>query len=439
MINQRILFLSIFYSVKIYGRMEELMDSKPGTDTGRLVVSVTSSQRLIPINNAKVTISYTSDPVKPIEELVTNDIGKTEAVDLKTPPIEYSLEPEPPEQPYSNYTVHVEAEGYEPITIDGSELLSGQEAIQSVSMVPTAAGKGPEVFPIAPHTLYYEYPPKIAESLIKPVSETGEIVLSRVVIPEYVVVHNGVPSDTSAKNYYVRYADYIKNVVSSEIYATWPKDAIRANILAIMSFTLNRVYTEWYRNKGYNFTITSSTAFDQKWIPERNTYRSIDVLVDELFNSFLSKPSVTQPIFTWYCDGKRVTCENGMSQWGTKYLAEEGYIPIEILRYYYGSSLYINTADEISGVPASWPGYNLKVGSSGPKVATIQEQLNRIAQVYTLIPKLTVDGKYGPLTEKSVKTFQSIFNMPQTGIVDYPTWYRISNIFVGITRMAEPF
>lgn len=235
----------------------------------------------------------------------------------------------------------------------------------------------------------------------------------------------------------MRYRDYIKNVVSSEIYATWPESAIYANTLAIMSFTLNRVYTEWYRNKGYNFTITSSTAYDQKWIYGRNIYSNIDRLVDSIFANYLSRPGVRQPIFTSYCDGRNVTC-SGLSQWGSKYLGDEGYSPIEIIRYYYGSDMYINTAVAVSGVPSSWPGYNLNVGASGDKVLQIQQQLNRIAQNYPAIPRVTADGIYGTNTANAVRTFQRVFNLPQTGIIDYPTWYKISEIYVGVSRIAEP-
>lgn len=176
--------------------------------------------------------------------------------------------------------------------------------------------RGPEDFErivIPDHTLYGEYPPKIPEDEIKPMQETGEIVLSRVVIPEYVVVHDGSVNDDTATDYYVRYRDYIKNVACSEIYATWPEETIKANVLAIMSFTLNRVYTEWYRNKGFDFTITSSTAYDHKWMRGRNIFDSIDRVVDELFSHYLSRPNVRQPILTQYCDGERVTCPNWMT------------------------------------------------------------------------------------------------------------------------------
>ena len=267
--------------------------------------------------------------------------------------------------------------------------------------------------------------------------ESGEIVLSRVVIPEYIVVHDGVPDDRSAPNYYVRYRDYIKNVVSSEVYATWEENAIYANTLAIMSFTLNRVYTEWYRGRGYDFTITSSTAYDQKWIYGRNIYSNIDRIVDTIFANYLSRPGVRQPILAAYCDGQRVTCD-GLSQWGSQYLANEGYTPIEIIRYYYGSDMYINSASSISGVPSSWPGYDLTIGASGDKVRQIQQQLNRIARNYPAIPTISQDGIYGPRTAEAVRIFQGIFNLPQSGVVDYPTWYSISNIYVGVSRIAEP-
>jgi hypothetical protein len=413
------------------------MAQTDNSSMGKLQISVTSSLGLIPIQDATVTISYTGVPDVTIEKLSTNSSGQTETVELPAPPIEYSLTPVE-QQPYSEYNIQVEAPGYEPVMVSGTEILPDVTALQPIEMNPLETTEEQnDVIVIPDHTLYGEYPPKIPEDEIKPVDESGEIVLSRVVIPEYVVVHDGTPGDTTAPNFYVRYRDYIKNVVSSEIYATWPENAIYANTLVIMSFTLNRVYTEWYRNQGYNFTITSSTAYDQKWMRGRNSYGNIDRIVDSVFANYLSRPGVRQPIFTSYCDGRRVTCD-GLSQWGSKYLAEEGYSAIEIIRYYYGSDMYINTAQSISGVPSSWPGYNLTIGSTGDKVRQIQQQLNRIAQNYPAIPKVTADGVFGPATANAVKTFQGIFNLPPNGIVDYPTWYSISNIYVGVSRIAEP-
>ena len=408
-----------------------------GTARGSLQINVTADVGLIPIRNANITISYTGEPNSTLETLTTDSSGQTDTISLDAPPLEYSLTPNSP-MPYAEYTLNITAPGYEPVTVSGVEVLPDVTAVQNIEMTPTEIAQDEsETITIPDHTLYGDYPPKIPEDEIKPMDESGEIVLSRVVIPEYIIVHDGVPSDSTAANYYVRYRDYIKNVVSSEIYATWPDSAIYANTLAIMSFTLNRVYTEWYRNKGYNFTITSSTAYDQKWIYGRNIYSNIDRLVDSIFANYLSRPGVRQPIFTSYCDGKNVTC-SGLSQWGSKYLGDEGYTPIEIIRYYYGSDMYINTAVAVSGVPSSWPGYNLNVGASGDKVLQIQQQLNRIAQNYPAIPRITADGIYGTNTANAVRTFQRVFNLPQTGIVDYPTWYKISEIYVGVSRIAEP-
>ncbi len=408
------------------------------TSRGFLQVNVSSKNTSFPIPDASVTINYTGDPTQTLEQIQTNSSGQTEVLELAAPPVEYSLNPNNDIQPYSEYTITVTAPGYEAVSVSGTEILAGETAVQRVVMRPTEqTGTNEEVFVIPAHTLYGNYPPKIPEAEIKPIQETGEIVLSRVVVPEYIIVHDGVPSDSTARNYYVRYKDYIKNVASSEIYATWPSNTIRANVLAIMSFTLNRVYTEWYRNQGYDFTITSSTAFDHKWIPERNIYENISAIVDELFSNYLSRPNVRQPILTQYCDGRQVQCPNWMTQWGSKALGDQGYSAIEILRYFYGDNMYINTAEEISGIPSSWPGYNLTIGSTGDKVRQMQEQINVIAGAYPAIPKITVDGIFGPNTAAAVREIQSVFGLPVTGIVDYPTWYKISEIYVGVSRIAE--
>lgn len=285
------------------------------SDTGQLQVRVTSSIGFLPVENASIEISYTGDPSSVIEKLSTDKNGVSETIDLDAPPLEYSMEPSE-NQPYSEYTIRVSAPDFKTITITGSELMPTVKSIQSVSLTPLFAQENPvDVLTIGPHTLFGNYPPKIAESEIKPLDESGEIVLSRVVVPEYIVVHDGSVTDTTASNYYVKYKDYIKNVAACEIYSTWPRSTIEANVLAIMSFTLNRVYTEWYRNKGYDFTITSSTAFDHKWIKGKNTFDTIDEVVDEIFTNYLSRPNITQPILTQYCDGKRVSCPNWMPLW----------------------------------------------------------------------------------------------------------------------------
>ena len=407
-------------------------------DRGRYQVSVVDRLSNRPVENARVKISYTGDPDSVIEELVTNSSGRTPVIELKTPPLEYSMEPVE-QQPYAEYTVQIDAEGFEPKEVAGSEVLPDVLSRQPATLNAMEPGESYQRVVIPPHTLFYEYPPKIEESEIKAINETGEIVLSKVVVPEFVVVHDGPINDSSAENYYVRYRDYIKNVASSEIYATWPDDTIRANILAIMSFTLNRVYTEWYRNKGYDFTITSSTAYDHKWIYGRNIFDSIDRIVDELFENYLSRPNVRQPILTQYCDGKQVQCRSRgwMTQWGSKALGDQGYSAIEILRAFYGNDMYINVAEAVSGIPASWPGYDLDIGATGNKVSQIQEQLNTIAGAYPAVPTVTVDGIYGDATKNAVRVFQGIFGLGQTGIVDYLTWYKIQEIYVAVSRIAE--
>lgn len=403
--------------------------------TGKLQVNVVTREN-VPVRDANVTIAASDSPNNIIERLTTNSSGQTETIELPAPPIELSLNEANTTRPYTTYNIRIEALGYETEFIENAEILPDVLAIQNVRLTSKNASLTEDIM-IPDHTLYGEYPPKVPEEEIKPVNEPGEIVLSRVVVPEIIVVHDGIPSDSSAQNYYVNYRDYIKNVASSEIYATWPTATIEANVLAIMSFTLNRVYTEWYRNKGYDFTITSSTAYDQKWIYGRNIFESISLVVDNIFDQYLSRPDVRQPILTQYCDGKRVTCPNWLSQWGSCNLGERGYSTIEIIRYYYGDDMYINTAEQIAGIPISWPGYDLDIGASGQKVAQIQEQLDTIAQVYTEIPRLNADGIYGEVTREAVKAFQKIFDLPQTGIVDFATWYKISQIYVGITRIAE--
>ncbi|MDD6637302.1 MAG: peptidoglycan-binding protein [Lachnospiraceae bacterium] len=417
--------------------MDQQQNVNDNIDKGTLKIHLINQSTGTPIQGARIALSYTGNPSQTLEEVSTDDSGNTEVLTLNTPPLEYSMEPNE-NQPYAEYTIRVEAPGYRDITVSAIDVLPGEESLQDVELeAEDAPGNPIDTIVIPAHTLYGEYPPKIPEDEIKPMSETGEIVLSRVVIPEYVVVHDGSPGDSTAANYYVRYRDYIKNVASSEIYATWPDAALRANILAIMSFTLNRVYTEWYRGKGYEFTITSSTAYDHKFMPGRNFFQSISNVVDEMFENYLSRPNVRQPILTQYCDGQKVTCPGWMSQWGSKYLSDQGYSAIEILRNYYGSSIYINSAQGISGIPASWPGYNLEIGSTGDKVRQMQEELARISQAYPAIPSITADGIFGSRTREAVQKFQSIFGLPATGIVDYPTWYKISDIYVAVSRIAE--
>lgn len=398
-------------------------------DTGSLRVDVTDQDGR-PIDGATAEISITGEPETTLESIQTDSNGQTESVELPAPPFEYTENPGVT-QPYSEYSIIVRAPGFAPVSINGIDIFSSRRSIQDVRLTETS-----QVVTIGPNTLFGDYPPKIPEASIKPITSTGEIVLDRVVVPGTVVVHDGVPTDPTASNYYVSFPDYIKNVACSEIYPTWPEATITANVIAIVSFTLNRVYTEWYRNKGYSFTITSSTAFDHKWINERNIFDNVGLIVDEVFADYVSKPDVKQPILTQYCDGKRTTC-SGMSQWGSKYLGDQNYSALQILRNYYGSDIYINTAEEVSGIPLSWPGYTLDIGDSGTPVRTIQEQLSAIRRTYSNIPSLAIDGIYGEDTAAAVSRFQSIFDLPVTGEVDYSTWYKISQLYVALEKLAE--
>ena len=405
-------------------------------DKGKMRINVYDKQQGIPLADARISLAYTGNPERIINEITTDSEGAVNLDDLPTPPVEYSMEPGE-NQPFSEYTIDVNADGYEEINISGIDVFSGETSIQNVYLNEDNREIPENNIVIPVNTLYGSYPAKIPETEIKPVRQSGEIVLSRVVIPETIVVHDGVPTDSTALDYYVRYKDYIKNVASSEIYSTWPRQTLEANILAIMSFTLNRVYTEWYRNQNYNFTITSSTAFDHKWVNGRNIFESISQVVDEIFDNYLSRPNVKQPILTQYCDGKKSSCPDWMTQWGSKYLGDQGYSSIDILRYYYGQDVYINAAEQISGIPYSWPGTNLDIGSSGQKVRQLQEQLNLIGEYYSSIPVLSTDGIYGEQTAAAVKEFQRIFNLPQSGITDFPTWFTVSEKYVALAGLAE--
>ena len=427
-------------------------------DIGQLKVQCFRGESAVPIDNCRVTINpTTSDQVQNINALgnkttspsnpsasninttlLTDSSGLTQVIDLSAPPLDYSQEPTN-NVPYSLYDVLVERDGFSPVSIRGVQVFPQSTALQKVSLQENAnRSSRAEIIIIQPNTLIGNFPAKIPESPDKPLPPpTGGVVLPKPVVPEFITVHQGSPNDASAPNYRVPYKDYIKNVASCEIYSTWPESTIRANVFCIISFTLNRIYTEWYRGKGKNFDITSSTAYDHAFNYGRNIYDSISAIVDEIFSTYIRRFGRKQPLLTQYCDGKNVTCPQWLSQWGSKYLGDQGYIPYDILTYYYGNDIELTTAEQVSGSPSSYPGFDLTVGSNGESVRQIQEFLNRIAQNYPLIPKVAVDGTYGEATAEAVRVFQGIFNLPKTGVVDYATWYRISDIYVGVTRIAE--
>ena len=255
-------------------------------------------------------------------------------------------------------------------------------------------------------------------------------------IPETITVHLGAP-DAYAANVTVSFVDYVKNVASSEIYPTWEESALVANILAIISFALNRVYTEFYRSRGYDFDITSSTAIDQKFINGRNYFTSVERVVDEIFNNYLRRQGFVEPLAAKFCNGTTVTCA-GLSQWGSQALAQQGVNSVEILRNYYGDNIEIVRNAPIRGYEPSYPGEPLRVGSTGPNVVQVQVILNRISQNYPAIPKInTVDGIFGTQTEETTRAFQRIFNLTADGIIGKATWYRLVQLYVGVNQLAE--
>ncbi len=257
-----------------------------------------------------------------------------------------------------------------------------------------------------------------------------------VTVPSYITVHLGAPGE-EAENITVPFIDYIKNVASSELYPTWPENALRANIHAIVSVAMNRIFTEWYRSRGYNFDITSSTQYDQSFVYGRGTYEPINQIVDEIFSQYIVREGQVQPLFAQFCDGRVSQCD-GLYQWGTVDLAEDGYTPIEILRYYYGEDVDIVRNAPIGEVSPSYPGNPLKLGDSDLNVLRMQFYLNRIRVNYPAISQIfPLDGYYDESTENAVKTFQKTFNLPVTGIIDQATWYRINNIYGAVTKLSE--
>ncbi len=400
------------------------------TTNGRLKIEVYSQEGALPVDNAVIKVV---EDGKVIEEVKANESGETGLVSIACPNVELSEEPQSVEKPYKELSLIVTARGYDNVNVAGVQVFGNTTAIQRVNMAPRLDQTN---ILIPQHTLWGNYPAKIPESPVKEIPDpTGYQVLDQPVIPAYVVVHIGSPSATGT-NYWIPFKDYIKNVASSEIYCTWPTETIKANVMCIISFVLNRVFTEWYRGKGYNFTITNSTAFDQAFTYGRTIYREISVIVDEIFANFVTRPGIRQPLFTQFCDGQKTTCPNWLSQWGSKYLGDRGYSYVNILKYYYGSDIFIATATQVNGVPYSWPGYNIQTGSRGDAVKVVQEELNAISNNFPAIPKVSVDGIFGAKTRESVMKFQSIFDLPANGIVDYPTWYKLSNIYVAVKKMS---
>ena len=398
---------------------------------GYLTVQARTAHDAVPLANVYIQIVDHAKNI--IYEMTTDGNGETQVVPLETIDKSFSLNQYYTGIPYFSYSVFAQKAGFNTISVVDIPILDGETAILPIALVPMQERQtSPE------QTNIYVGKPAVAMQGAR--NQEGPMaapyVLRQVVIPNPITVHMGAPS-AYASNVQVSFSDYVKNVASSEIYPTWPDAALRANIYAIITFALNRIYTEWYRNQGYNFDITNSTAYDQYFVYGRPIYDSISKIVDEIFNEYVRRSGQNAPYFTSFCNGTTATCQ-GMSQWGTVSLANRNFTPLQILRSYYPNDIEIVQTNTITGIVSSYPGTALRVGSTGLDVQTIQTYLNRIRRNYPAIPAITDNaGVFGDSTRAAVTTFQRIFNLTADGIVGKATWYKISRIYTAVARLAE--
>ena len=399
--------------------------------TGRLQVRVYAGNAGNPVSGAGVRIAEPrGGPL--LMELLSDVAGRTSAVELSAPPERLSLQPQTYDKPYAEYDVFVTAQGFHPIRVEGVQLFADNTAIQRVILQRQEfLDLQPLDIYIPPHTLWGIYPRKIPEADSKQLPGKGQ----QPVIPETVRVHLGAP-DEAAVTVGVPFKEYIKNVASCSIYPTWPQESLRANILAILSFTLSRIFTDWYPRRGYAFTLTSSTAYDQAFAYGRNTFKNISVLVEELFTTYLTRPGIDQPLLAQYCDGSRVSCPRWLEQWGSAVLPGEGKDALSILRYYYGQNVFLRQAQRVENADP-FPGSVLKLGAYNSDVNSMEEKLNAISEKYIAIDRLAPDGHYGLQTLDAVRTFQTLFGLPATGEVDFATWYKIQEIYADVKEEEE--
>ena len=398
---------------------------------GYLTVQARTAHDAVPLANVYIQIVDYAKNI--IYEMTTDGNGETQVVPLETIDKSFSLNQYYTGIPYFSYSVFAQKAGFNTISVVDIPILDGETAILPIALVPMQERQtSPE------QTNIYVGKPAVAMQGAR--NQEGPMaapyVLRQVVIPNPITVHMGAPS-AYASNVQVSFPDYVKNVASSEIYPTWPDAALRANIYAIITYALNRIYTEWYRNMGYNFDITNNTAYDQYFVYGRPIYESISRIVDEIFNEYVRRSGQNAPYFTSFCNGTTATCQ-GMSQWGTVSLANRNFTPLQILRSYYPNDIEIVQTNTITGVVSSYPGTALRVGSTGLDVQTIQTYLNRIRRNYPAIPAITDNaGVFGDSTRAAVTTFQRIFNLTADGIVGKATWYKISSIYTAVARLAE--
>ena len=398
---------------------------------GYLSIQARTAHEAVPLSGVRIQIL--DDVGNTVYALTTDENGETEAMPLETVDKRFSLNQYYSGTPYVNYSVLAQAAGFNSALISDIPIFDGETAVLPIALVPMQ-----EMQRSASRTEINIGEPAVAmqEQRNQEGSVAAPYVLRQVVIPNPITVHLGAPS-ASAANVQVSFPDYVKNVASSEIYPTWPEAALTANIYAIITFALNRVYTEWYRSRGYSFDITNSPAYDQYFVYGRPIYESIARIVDRIFNEYVRRQGQNAPYFTSFCNGTTVSCQ-GMSQWGTVTLANRGLAPLEILRSYYPNDIEIAETNIITGVISAYPGTPLKVGSSGLDVQTIQTYLNRIRRNYPAIPAITDEaGTFGDSTKNAVTRFQSIFGLSPDGIVGKSTWYKLSSLYTAVTRLSE--
>lgn len=398
---------------------------------GYLLIQARTAHDAVPLSGVKIRI--TDMDSNTLYNLITDENGETPVISLETMDKSFSQTPYYNGLPFTSYSVYAQAPGFDSLLVSDIPIYDGETAVLPVALTPMRRNQRQSV------TQEISIgKPAVA---MRETSEQEGIyieprILRQVVIPDPITVHLGTPS-SNAQNVRVSFPEYVKNAASSEIYPTWPEAALTANIYAIITFALNRVYTEWYRSRGYSFDITNSTAYDQYFVLGRPIYDSIGRIVDNIFNEYVRRQGHIAPYFTSFCNGTTATCQ-GLSQWGTVTLANQGLTPLEILRSYYPKDVEIAQTDIVTGILSSYPGTPLRAGSTGLDVQTIQTYLNRIRQNYPAIPAITdEEGVFGDSTRAAVTKFQSIFNLAPDGIVGKSTWYKISSLYTAVTRLAE--
>ena len=402
------------------------------TELGYLIVNVYVDNIAQPINRARVEVLGENINV------YTNSNGETPLIELMAPASIYSETPQTVIKPYATYDIRVSKDGLTPTIIENVQIFPKVTSTQNVFLTSINENDVNEAVVEVEDISLWEDKNEQNNNDKREKNNSPLRVLPSVFIPEYIIVHDGIPTNTTASNYYISFPDYVKNVASSEIYSTWPKETIKANVHAIASFALNRIYTEWYPSRGYNFTITSSSTYDQKYSHGRTIFSTISEVVDEYFNTYIKVGNNTYPLFAQYNDGINISQKGRLSQWGSKSLGDRGYNAISILRYYYGNNINLDKAPIKENFPTSFPGYNLTLTSCGEEVIKLQNELNIIRSSYPKIPIIKdANGIFNENTRNAVIAFQDIFKLPKTGIIDFATWYKISYVYTAVSNMTK--